>query len=222
MTRFIQAFAGPGSAVTYLDENGHSTVYSKGTRTWRNNNPGNLRSGSVSKRNGQIGVAGRFAVFPDYDAGHAAHLDLLLNVYGDRDLSGLIKAYAPSSENDTKKYLIFLRKKTGVLDNRKIRNFSRSEFEKLWRAMEQYEGRKIGTIQVLPVKRKITGIKKDKNGRIQEFYVKKFGWLSKHRAIQLALKGEIDVVVVHRGGQKYLRSRPDGTSDNNLSNMSEA
>jgi hypothetical protein len=222
MTQYVEAFAGSGNSVIYVDENGHHVRYFEGSRTWRNNNPGNLRPGSVSRRNGQIGVAGRFAVFPDYAAGHRAHLDLLLNVYGSKDLSGLIKAYAPSSENDSKKYLRFLRKNTGVIDKRKIRDFNKLEFEKLWRAIEKYEGNEPGTIQVLPLKRKITGIKKDRNGRIQKYFVEELGWLSKRSAVCLAIKGEIDAVVVQKGGVKFLRSRPDFSSSNNFSKMSDS
>jgi hypothetical protein len=128
MTRFVEAFAGPGTSVIYVDEHGNHVLYSDGTRTLRNNNPGNLRPGTVSRRNGQIGIAGRFAVFPDYEAGHAAHIDLLINVYGNRDLAGLIKAYAPHSAIDSKKYLRYLRKHTGVKDNRKVQDFTKSEF----------------------------------------------------------------------------------------------
>jgi hypothetical protein len=222
MTRFVEAFAGPGTSVIYVDDNGSHVIYSDGSRTWRNNNPGNLRTGTVSRRNGQIGVAGRFAVFPDYQAGHAAHVDLLLNVYGNRDLAGLIKAYAPESENDSKKYLRYLRQHTGVKDNRKIKDFKKPEFEKLWRAMEKYEGNDIGKIQVLPLKKKITNVENDKSGRIQKYFVPELGWLTKSRAIQLATKGELDAVVVERKGTKFLRSRPDVSPENNLSNMAKA
>jgi hypothetical protein len=221
MTRFVEAFSGLGTSVIYVDENGYHVLYSDGTRTWRNNNPGNLRPGTVSRRNGQIGVAGRFAVFPDYEAGHAAHIDLLINVYGNRGLAGLIKAYAPSSENDSKKYLRYLRRHTGVKDSRRIQDFTKLEFEKLWRAMEKYEGYTIGTIEVLPLKKKITGIQKDKRGCIQKYFVQELGWLTKGRAIQLTMLGEIDAVVVQRGGSKFLRSRPDVSPENNLSNMTK-
>lgn len=141
---------------------------------------------------------------------------------GNRDLAGLIKAYAPSSENNSKKYLRYLRKHTGVKDSRKIQDFTKSEFEKLWRAMERYEGNDIGKIQVLPLKEKITGIHKDKSGLILEYFVQELGWLTKKRAIQLTMQGEIDAVVVQRGDKKFLRSRPDVSPENNLSNLAKA
>ena len=222
MTRYVKVIDGPGTSVTYIDENGYHVIYSSGARAWRNNNPGNLREGVVSKRNAQIGQAGGFAVFSDYKTGHAAHVDLLTNVYGDKDLAGLIEKYAPSSENNTKKYLKFLRQETGVHDKRKIKDFTKSEFEKLWRAMEEHEGKKEGKIQVLPLKMKITGVQKNKQGCIQKYYVEELGWLTKNRAIQMASRGELDVVVVSRGGNKFLRTRPDASSENNLSEMAKS
>ena len=117
MTRFVEAFAGPGTSVIYVDENGSYVLYSEGDRTWRNNNPGNLRPGTVSRR---------------------------------------------------------------------------------------------------------TGVEKDKSGRIQKYFVPELGWLTKSRAIQLATKGELDAVVVERNGTKFLRSRPDVSPENNLSNMAKA
>lgn len=77
MGKFIKAEAGPKATVIYTDSDGKYWQYSGGSRTWRNNNPGNLVSASVSKRNGEIGKAGGFAVFHDYDTGHSALLDLL-------------------------------------------------------------------------------------------------------------------------------------------------
>lgn len=74
MMRLIEAYSGPGLSVAYIDENGFYSLYSGGSRNWRNNNPGNFRPGTVSRRNGQIGVAGNFAVFPDSKTGQAAHV----------------------------------------------------------------------------------------------------------------------------------------------------
>lgn len=69
MSRFIKALAGPKNTVIYIDASAQKVQFSGGTRTWRNQNPGNLVSGSVSRRNNQIGKAGGFAVFPDYETG---------------------------------------------------------------------------------------------------------------------------------------------------------
>jgi len=69
MSRFVKAIPGPKNSVIYIDESGQQSQFSGGTRTWRNQNPGNLVPGGVSRRNNQIGKAGGFAVFPDYQTG---------------------------------------------------------------------------------------------------------------------------------------------------------
>ena len=50
MSKFISAEPGPNKTVIYTDSEGKKYEYSKGDRAWRNNNPGNLKSGEVSKR----------------------------------------------------------------------------------------------------------------------------------------------------------------------------
>jgi hypothetical protein len=52
----------------------------------------------------------------------------------------MILGYAPKHENNTSRYLKFPKDKTGVKDGRKIKDFAPEEFEKLWRAIETYEG----------------------------------------------------------------------------------
>jgi hypothetical protein len=125
--KFIKATPGPKNSVIYETDDGRKFCFSKGNWTWRNNNPGNLVPGDVSKRNGAIGKAGGFAVFPDYETGHGALIDLLKNTpYRDRDLKKLIEKYAPPKENKTARYLRFLRKETGVKDDKKVKDFTES------------------------------------------------------------------------------------------------
>lgn len=115
--RFVHAQKGPGKSVIYFTDDGREIKYSGGDISWRTNNPGDLNSGAVAARNGQIGKYKKFAVFPDYESGHAALIDSLKTTFGNQSLEQMIKTYAPSSENDTKKYLRFLRDKTGVTDD---------------------------------------------------------------------------------------------------------
>jgi hypothetical protein len=87
--KFVRVEEGDDNAVVYYDEDGNKlTRYWKrfegqdvneaSTRSWRNNNPGNLVMGDFARRNGAIGQAGfipdgkkkfKFAVFPDYGTG---------------------------------------------------------------------------------------------------------------------------------------------------------
>lgn len=103
MARFVRADAGPEHGVIYTDDTGKRFHFAGGARSWRNHNPGNLVPGEVSKRNGQIGTAGGFAVFPDEESGHRALLDSLKNKHGNKDLRQMIRVYAPKHENKTEK-----------------------------------------------------------------------------------------------------------------------
>ncbi|MBI4405000.1 MAG: DUF3892 domain-containing protein [Deltaproteobacteria bacterium] len=113
-----------------------------------------------------------------------------------------------------------MRKATGVKDEKKIKDFTPEQFEKLWRAIERYEGSKEGKITELSAEKQIDAVKKNKKGTIIAHHVEILGWLSKPQAIELARKGEIDAVVAtSRSGKEYLRTRPDSSGDNNLVNL---
>ena len=60
MPKYIKAEPGPRRTVIYTDSDGKKWEFSGGSRPWRNQNPGNLVPGNVSKRNGAIGKAGGF------------------------------------------------------------------------------------------------------------------------------------------------------------------
>lgn len=220
MEKFIKAEAGPKTSVIYTDSDGKKWQYSGGSRTWRNNNPGNLVSATVSKRNGEIGIAGGFAVFPDYDAGHSALLDLLKNTYGKYYLKELIKKYAPNHENDTQRYLKFLRSKIGIKDDKKVKDFSTSEFEKLWKAIEQMEGWKTGAISEYKIKAQIKAVKKDKKGTITNYLIDGFGWVTKEQGILFTISGKVNAVVATSPrGNQFLRAKPNSTIDDNLESL---
>lgn len=100
MAKYIKAESGSKNTVIYTDDHGKQWVHSGGTRTWRNNNPGNLVVGNISKDNNAIGKAGGFAVFPDYESGHAGLIDCLKRTYPNADLKFLVSKYAPKSDNN--------------------------------------------------------------------------------------------------------------------------
>lgn len=220
MPRYVKAEAGPNRSVIYTDSDGKKWKFEGGSRPWRNQNPGNLVLGKVSQRNGAIGKADRFAVFPDYETGHRALLDSLLNEHGDKDIPALMNVYAPPKENETEKYIAFLRKKTGVKGNKKLRDFSPAEFEKLWQAIEKMEGwGKEGTISELTTKKQVIGVLKNKKGVIQSYKIEGSGWVSKSKGIALALAGKVDAVVATSPkGNQFLRARPNSETWDNLEN----
>jgi hypothetical protein len=128
--------------------------------------------------------------------------------------------YAPEKENKTKKYIVFIRKKTGVKTNKKIKDFSKDEFEKLWRAIEQMEGwGKEGKITPYSLKAEITAVRKDKKGTIQSYQIEGYGWVLKDRAILLTAQGKVDAVIATSPrGNQFLRTRPNTTIVDNLEN----
>lgn len=221
MSKYIKAEAGPGRTVVYTDTEGKQWKFTGGSRPWRNQNPGNLVPGNVSRRNGAIGKADRFAVFPDYAAGHAALLDSLKNVYGEKDIAALMKAYAPDQENDTQKYIAFVQKKTGVNGRKKVKDFSDDEFQKLWQTIEKMEGwGKEGTIAPYSPNGQIQSVRKNRRGTIQSYLIGGYGWVPKARALLLVREGKVDAVIATSPrGNQFLRSRPNSEIRDNLENI---
>ncbi len=132
----------------------------------------------------------------------------------------MIGVFAPKYENRTKVYLKFLRDRTGVKDSKKIKDFTKEEFEKLWKAIEIMEGFRKGEIKECTEKSKITGVRRDKKRTIIAYLIEPFGWVSKARGVELAGQGKIDAVIAHsRRGNLYLRTRPDKSAANNLDAM---
>ncbi len=144
---FVRAEEGPNRTVRYFDEQGRVTIYSGGTRAWRNNNPGNIRAGEFANRHGAIGMAGGFAVFPDYATGRAAVTALLqTRTYQRLTIAEAIARYAPPTENDTAAYQDRVRRMTGLDPSRRLNDLSEEELSSIADAIEQVEGYRAGTI----------------------------------------------------------------------------
>lgn len=79
------------------------------------------------------------------------------------------------------------------------------------------------TLDVIPAPaanaRTITGLVK-RSGRVTGYRLSDNTVLQKEECIQLARQGGIaGVGVAHRGSTEYLKAIPDGSQDNNLSNL---
>ncbi len=200
---FVNAIAGLHHSVIYQDDSGKYYRYSGGTWTWRNHNPGNLVTGNISKRHNQIGKAGGFAVFPDEETGRLALLDCLISTFGNSSIDKMVESYAPPEENDVVRYRNFLHKKTGVEDDKKIKDFTEEEFTKLWKAIIQFEEYKVGTIKEI---HKVTKIKKN-NKRLCELHLNVLGWKKVEECVSLAKAGALELIVCRtKSGREYLRS----------------
>jgi RHS repeat-associated protein len=127
---------------------GYFEVWSGGTRSWRNNNPGNIRAGDFANQQGAIGQAGGFAVFPDYQTGRAALGALLqTGVYSNLTISEAIEKYAPRPENDTEAYQKFVHEQAGVDLNELLKNLTPEERSRVMDAIQKMEGYRKGDKQ---------------------------------------------------------------------------
>lgn len=204
MAVFIKAESGMRHSVIYTDDSGQYFRYSGGTWTWRNNNPGNVRPGEISRKNGQIGVVFTFAVFPDKESGHMALLDVLKITYGNSSIDQMMEHYAPPHENNTIRYAKYLHKFTGVDDDRPNNAFTEEQFEKLWRGIVQFEGYKEGNIVQIY---KVTHVRQEKHSSISDYYVDPIGWLAKEKCIFLARQNQVELEICTSGlGHLYLKA----------------
>ena len=86
----------------------------KGSRSYRNNNPGNIRSGRYATWRGAIGEDdAQFAIFESLEDGRAAleHLLFESKTYPTLTLEAAIFRYAPTNENHSQAYYEFVLKR---------------------------------------------------------------------------------------------------------------
>ena len=142
-TRAIEPNTKPETAKT---QSNTQATKQGGSRSWRNNNPGNMEYGPYAISKGAIGSDGRFAIFPTLEMGKKAQADLLFagKNYKNLDLKSAIARWAPSKENNTAAYQAEMLKSVGG-ENKKMSDFSTSERESLLAKMQQHEGFKEGS-----------------------------------------------------------------------------
>lgn len=215
---FVRAKVGPPNygdpaskfTVQYFDEQGNMTIRSRGSRTWRCNNPGALlkSSYSMSKDRRAIGSAGfggyEYAVYPDYNTGHEALVVMLRgSQYRNLTLLEASRRYVAEDSNHGPK----IAKMSNLDPNRKICSLSDEEFERYWKAIEKNESWEVGEEDFIE-KWIISGVHK-RRGIIFEYLVQKSHecvWIKKDEAIALANGGRLHVIVIHvKNGTNYLR-----------------
>ncbi|MEQ5327003.1 hypothetical protein ABN256_18860, partial [Proteus sp. fly-1008] len=135
-----------------------------GSRSWRNNNPGNIEYGDFAKKFGALGTDGRFAIFPDEESGRKAKDNLIFESdrakrlstkgdygagigYKDKTLSQAITSYAPPEENPTDVYI--KRVLDAVGSEKKMSEYSRAERDIILEAMKKVEGWKEGKLSIV-------------------------------------------------------------------------
>jgi hypothetical protein len=143
----VKSYSNLIRTTVYKTSSGKKIIKINGSKSWRNNNPGNLRSNGNSKAyEGVVGSSGGFLIFSDVELGRKALVACVSEKYGNVSLKVMIYQYAPPSENITKNYLSFLQKRTKVYSNKKISTFSETEFEALIKGIETMEGWKVGRV----------------------------------------------------------------------------
>jgi hypothetical protein len=139
---------GSGNVRTYTTQGGGNFRKVGGSRSWRNNNPGNIEYGDFARRYGAIGTDGRFAIFPDEATGQRARAALIFNgdKYRNLTLAQAIERYAPSSENHTTAYQRRVLAAVGGA-NLPMHKYSPAQQQAILRTMQDVEGWKVGRIE---------------------------------------------------------------------------
>jgi len=216
---YSRAIKGGRQRTIYIDGK-NRLVKIGGDPAWRNNNPGNLKSGAHTRIHGSIGVVNGFAVFPTEQVGTEARIRLLKgSSYRSKTIAEAVKSYAPKSDgNNPDRYARQIESIAGLKRNRVLKDLSNDEFAALVAAMKQIEGNRPGREDTFRVK-EILDIRVNKRNVIIAYNVEDLGWLSKAETIALIEQGRVDAVVVMEKGRAHIRTRPDLATSNNLDEM---
>lgn len=220
MSRFIKAVEGMRHSVIYTDDTGKYFRFYGGTWAWRNHNPGNVYPGKISKIHNRIGIVhhNKLAVFPDYESGHAALIDVLKITYKNCSIEKMMEKFAPAFENHTKRYIKFLYKVTGVKPGKKVKNFTPDEFQKLWKGIETIEASKEGAVVEVY---QISSVRVNHKGIIYSYCIGD-GWISKEQCLKLAKNGLVDLeICISTLGNTYLRVPTSSLFQQKLSDLIE-
>ena len=131
-----------GKDVIYTYPNGDKYKYTGGNRAWRNNNPGCIRMSEFARKNGAIGSAGNFAVFPDETVGFNAIKSLLRTErYNAKTLGDAISTWAPAADgNNVASYRTKMSRLTGLSLDRRMNTLSDGELTRVADAIATIEG----------------------------------------------------------------------------------
>src|SRR3990167_4395643 len=216
MKRFVKAVGGMNHSVIYTNIDGKHFRFFGGTWAWRNHNPGNLRPKQKGKFRNQIGATHSLAIFPNDELGHVALLKLLRTAYGNDSIHKMIYIYAPPSENPTKKYEKYLHETTGVMGDKKIKDFTPTEFKKFWEAIQHFEGFRKG--KIVEMHRIIRVKELDKN--LYQYYLDSGDTITEEKCIRLAKQGKVELEVCFSDlGNIFLRSPPNSCFQKKLGDL---
>lgn len=111
------------------------------TAGYRNNNPTNIRYDARNKWKGQIGVRNGFCVFDSQIKAFRATTKILFRYIdrGENTPEKIIRCWAPSVENNTEAYLVYVCKKAHIERAYRISKYQRDLIVRLITAMCGFE-----------------------------------------------------------------------------------
>jgi len=137
---------GPGYTTVLGGDGRQYTV--RGSISYRQNNPGNIRPGEFADRHGAIGQAGGFAVFSSYEAGRAAKQALMFGPsYSSKTIRQAIERYAPATDNNNPRvYSNTIARDLGISPDTLISDLSPEQQTAMLDSMERVEGYRPGPV----------------------------------------------------------------------------
>lgn len=139
LNRVYEGTDSSGETVTIIKARDSSR---EGTRSWANNNPGNLRYSAWEDEYGAIGQdKDGFAIFESVQAGLDAQKHLLQSdSYANLTLREAVYRYAPQIENNSEAYVRQVSQVTGIATDRVLNTLTDEEQNRLVLAMVDHEG----------------------------------------------------------------------------------
>lgn len=204
---YRSAYSQDGKTILYFDKCGNKYVRKGGNLSWRINNPGLVRSRShYALKYGSIGSCRGFAIFSYPEQGHKA---LAAWLHSKKYYNATVQAIADHyHSNNADAFAGKLSSCIPMPIDKKLKSFTNIEFQKLLKAIEKLCGYNLIGNEETYVLPKITG--KIENSDVEDIYL--IGTdlvLSKKEAMEWVKADRLDAVIVrHKDGSEYLRSRP--------------
>ena len=118
-----------------------STVTVTANHPTRDNNPGDIRTGTFAYNNGAIGNDGGFAIFPNPQSGYNAEKTLIESKPKSWTISQLINALSPSSDhNDTTQMVSEITSWSGLSSTQTLGSLTSAQMTSLVNAYGRAEG----------------------------------------------------------------------------------
>ena len=132
------------TSTTFDPQTGTGTITTEtltGDHPFRDNNPGDIKSGDFATRHGAIGSDKGIAIFPNAATGsQALHTLLSGPSYKNLTVDQAVKRFAPPNENDTAAYQASVRSGAGVSGNTRMSALSAGQLASVEHTIAQQEG----------------------------------------------------------------------------------